>query len=231
MRKVQYGSQTIDYKIQEKSDLKSHYITVDRDTGVTLRGAPVAAEKADKLVLQRARWIMEKMNLVKSIGEDDIVTGSRMLYLGRRYYVQLILRDDLQKIEIEFNASKFKVYTPSLLSENQEALRAAFVRFMREKAVEKIAPRVFKISRETGLEFNQLKFRKLEKRWGSCTAANNIILNYEAIKLPFSLIDYLIVHELTHTRVKNHSKEFWAELGRYVSDWRVLDEKMAGMRL
>lgn len=231
MRQVQYGSRTIAYRIQEKSGLKAHYITVDRDTGVTLRGAPVPPEKSDRLVLQRARWITEKLNLVRAVGEDDIVTGSRMAYLGRRYYVQILLREDSDKIKIEFTASKFLVYAPSALSENQAVLKAAFTAFMREKAVEKIAPRMFALARKTGLEFRELKFRKLEKRWGSCTAQNNIIINYEAIRLPYSLIDYLIVHELTHTRVKNHSKEFWAELEKHVSDWRILDKKVGEWRV
>ncbi|MFK7979605.1 MAG: M48 family metallopeptidase, partial [Saprospiraceae bacterium] len=70
-----------------------------------------------------------------------------------------------------------------------------------------------------------------EKRWGSCTPANNIILNVAAIKLPFSLIDYLIVHELAHTKIKNHSKEFWAEVARHIPKWKTLDAKMYEMKL
>jgi len=76
-----------------------------------------------------------------------------------------------------------------------------------------------------------LKIRKLEKRWGSCTVSNNIIINLESIKLPFSLIDYLIVHELVHTKVKNHSKEFWSELSKHIPNWKELDDKMYGMKL
>jgi len=69
----------------------------------------------------------------------------------------------------------------------------------------------------------------MDKRWGSCTSANNIILNLEAMKLPFTLIDYLIVHDLCHTKVKNHTKEFWAEISKHISNWKKLDTKMAGM--
>lgn len=48
---------------------------------------------------------------------------------------------------------------------------------------------------------------------------------------PFSLIDYLIVHELIHTKIKSHSKEFWAEVSKYIGNWKELDEKMHGMKL
>jgi len=66
----------------------------------------------------------------------------------------------------------------------------------------------------------------MKKRWGSCTKANRIIINIEAMRLPFTLIDYLLIHELCHTKIKDHSKAFWAELSTYVSNWKALDEKV-----
>ena len=230
MPNVQYGHKTIEYSVLEKEGLKSHYISVDRGKGVVLKGQPISDEKAQKLILKKAKWILDKLDLVSSIGDDDIVTGSRIQYLGRKYYVEVFINNDKDEVQIDFTESKFKVSLPKLLN-NQRELQQAFETFFREKAKEKIAPRIRKWSKVTGLEFRDLKIRKLDKRWGSCTAANNIIINLEAIKLPFSLIDYLIVHELVHTKVKNHSKEFWAELSKHIPNWKELDEKMYGMRL
>jgi len=230
MPSVQYGNSTIDYSFLEKEKLKAHYITVQRGEGVTLKGKAISSTHADKLILKKARWIIDKLELVKSIGEDEIVTGSRVQYLGRKYYVQLFINNDLTKIQIDFNESKFKVSLPKTLN-TQIDLIQSFKLFYKRKAIEKITPRIKKWSKETGLEFNDMKFMELRKRWGSCTAANNIIINTEAMKLPFSLIDYLIVHELTHTKVKSHSKEFWAELSKHIPNWKDLDEKMYGMKM
>ena len=230
MPKVKYGNRTIEYTIQEKEGLKSHYISVGKKNGVTLKGAPIPAGKADTLVLRKARWILNKLELVRALGDEDIVTGSRIPYLGRKYYTEVFFNKQLEQVEIEFNESKFRIHVnPSM--EVQPAIKAAVETWRREKAIGKITPRVKKLAKQTGLIYQQLKFQKMEKRWGSCTESNNIILNTEAVKLPFTLIDYIIIHELCHTRVKNHSKEFWAELSRHISNWKELDEKVAGMKL
>ena len=230
MPSVQYGSQLIEYSTLVKDGLKSHYISIQKGDGVVLKGKAIPAEKANQLILKKAKWILDKLELVKSIGDEDIVTGSRIQYLGRKYYVEVFINDALDRINIDFTESKFRVSLPNSQND-QDSIKQAFESFFREKAREKIAPRVRKWSKVTGLKFGDLKFMKLEKRWGSCTEANNILINIDAIKLSFSLIDYLIMHELVHTKIKNHSKEFWAELSKHIINWKELDEKMYGMKL
>jgi predicted metal-dependent hydrolase len=230
MFNVQYGDRIIEYSFLEKEDLKSHYITVEKGYGVILKGKLISEELADKLILKRAKWILDKLDLVSSIDDGDIVTGSRIQYLGRKYYVQLLIENDSNKIEIDFTESKFKITLPNHLN-TQENLRLAFENYYRKKAQEKIEPILKKKAKSTGLFYKNLKFMKLEKRWGSCTPSNTIIINFHAIKLPYSLIEYLVVHELVHTKIKNHSKEFWAELSKYISNWKELDSKMYGMKL
>ena len=230
MFRVKYGNRIIDYSILEKKDLKSYYITVEKGVGVILKGKPITQEVADKLILKKAKWILDKLDLVSSIEDSDIVTGSRIQYLGRKYYVEIITENNTNKIEIDFTESKFKITLPTYLN-TQENLRQAFESYYRIKAQEKIEPILRKKAKSTGLNYNNIKFMKLEKRWGSCTPSNTIIINFHAIKLPYSLIEYLVVHELVHTKVKSHSKEFWAELSKYISNWKELDSRMYGMKL
>jgi predicted metal-dependent hydrolase len=66
----------------------------------------------------------------------------------------------------------------------------------------------------------------MEKSWGSCTPTNTILLNPEVIRLPYSLIAYVLVYELCHTKVKDHSKEYWAELSKHLANWRDLDTRI-----
>ena len=230
MHSVQYGNKTIEYSIQVKEGLKSHYISVEKGVGIILKGKAIPLEQSNKLILKKAKWILEKLELVRSIDDDEIVTGSRIQYLGKKYYVEILPVEGERRISIDFTESKFRVNVPQHLN-NQDEIKKAFEKFFKEKVAEKLIPRFKKWSKVTGLVYNELKFMKLEKRWGSCSPSNKININVNAIRLPFSLIDYLIVHELVHTKVKNHSKEFWAELSKHIINWKELDEKMYGMKL
>lgn len=68
-----------------------------------------------------------------------------------------------------------------------------------------------------GFEYNRVFIRRQKTRWGSCSGVNNINLNVNLVRLDQRLMDYVLLHELVHTRVKNHSLRFWRELDRYTS--------------
>ena len=227
---VQYGPHTIAYTVQVRPDLGAHYLSVARDEGVVLKGPSLPASQAAKLVLQKARWVLQKLELVRPAPQPgDIVTGSRIAYLGRQYYTEVVFDATLPKARVTFNHSSFRI-TVSPLGEVQAAITQALEAFFRAKAREKITPRVRQLAAKTGLSYAGLKFRHLPKSWGSCTATNTLLLNPELIKLPFTLIDYVILHELCHTRVKSHGKEFWAEVARHCPEWRALDARVGAVR-
>lgn len=230
MPEVKYGARVIKYSFEEKESLKAHYISVEKNAGVVIKGKVVSPLKAEQLILKKAKWILDKMDLVSSIEEGDIVTGSRIQYLGKRFYTEVLFDDQIQKAEVSFNHSQFKI-TVNPSGDVQQYIKEGLVAFYRLKAKEKIKARIKKWSKLTGLIYKEVRLMKLEKRWGSCTDTNNIILNINAIKLPYTLIDYLIVHELCHTKVKNHSKEFWAELSKHLPNWKMLDEQIGRMGL
>ena len=77
-----------------------------------------------------------------------------------------------------------------------------------------------------GFTFNRVYLRRQRTRWGSCSAKNNISLNLKLAALPAPLRDYVILHELVHTRIPNHGRDFWRELNRYVDDAQGLRDRL-----
>ena len=225
MRSVQYGDRTIAYTVQERPDLKAHYLSVDKDQGVVLKGLLLPTPQADKLVLRKARWILEKLALVQTVVAEDIVTGSRITYLGRQYYTEVIIDEFEPNARTAFNHSRFCIHVSPTV-DRQAAIQQALTAFFRAKAEEKLPGRLCQLAAKTGLVYTDFKIRSMEKSWGSCTSTNTILLNPAIIKLPYSLIDYVLMHELCHTKVKDHSKEYWAELSKHMANWKELDARI-----
>jgi len=96
----------------------------------------------------------------------------------------------------------------------------------REKASRKIILRCKELADETGLCFSRITIRSQKTIWGSCSAGNNISLNIKLARLPHKLMDYVILHELVHTRIKGHGRAFWEELDRYMVDSKSLRREL-----
>ena len=89
-----------------------------------------------------------------------------------------------------------------------------------------IVDRVEELACRHGFVYGRVFVRNQKTRWGSCSAQNNINLNVQLIRLPPALRDYVILHELVHTRIRNHGPGFWEELEKYVADCRQVDRQL-----
>jgi predicted metal-dependent hydrolase len=101
---------------------------------------------------------------------------------------------------------------------NSRAISATSFNIDRVESRQKLTGRLERLAKKYGFTYNRVFIRNQKTRWGSCSHRNNISLNIKILGLPEELRDYVILHELVHTRVKNHSGEFWAELDRYVAN-------------
>ena len=76
-------------------------------------------------------------------------------------------------------------------------------------------------SKINGLNYQKLTFKTLKSRWGSCSFDNIICINNLVYYLPLHLKDYIMLHELMHTKIKNHQKEFWQELEKICQNCKI----------
>ena len=100
------------------------------------------------------------------------------------------------------------------------------------QAIETLISRLEELAKIYNYKYARVSIRNQKTKWGSCSAKNNISLNINLVRLPDQLRDYVILHELVHTRIKNHSKKFWAELDKVVGgSAKELSKKLRKCRL
>ncbi len=92
----------------------------------------------------------------------------------------------------------------------QEAIRYGIEEALRREAKLFLPGRLKWLARQHGFEFENVTIKNLKSRWGSCSTLGNINLNLHLMRLPDHLIDYVLLHELCHTREHNHGSGFWA---------------------
>ena len=95
-----------------------------------------------------------------------------------------------------------------------------------DNARKRIVERLSYLAGEYGFTCNNITIRQQKTRWGSCSPKNNISLNIKLVLLPDVLLDYVILHELVHTRIHNHSRRFWAELDKYVVNSKIMAKRL-----
>ncbi|MBQ9470374.1 MAG: M48 family metallopeptidase [Bacteroidales bacterium] len=100
-------------------------------------------------------------------------------------------------------------HLPPTAPEVQQLARSALTEIYRAEAKAMLPLRTNALAMQHGFRYNKVTIRNTRTRWGSCSASNNISLSLNLMQLPDHLVDYVILHELCHTVVKNHSNDFW----------------------
>ncbi len=99
------------------------------------------------------------------------------------------------------------------------------------KAKKYLIERLNYLAGKHGFTYNRIFIRNQRTRWGSCSSKDNISLNMKLVRLPQELQDYVILHELVHTKHKNHSKKFWQAMDKLVGDSKQFRKQMRKYRL
>lgn len=108
----------------------------------------------------------------------------------------------------------------------QDAVQAAAIRALKKEARQLLPFRLKTLAQQHDYTYNSIAIKRLSGRWGSCSEHQDIILNCYLMQLPWSLIDYVIMHELAHTRVMAHGPAFWQEMAAHVPDLQQLRKQI-----
>jgi predicted metal-dependent hydrolase len=108
----------------------------------------------------------------------------------------------------------------------QKAAKTTAIKALRLQAEKLLPQRLEDLASKHGFNYSTVSVKQLKGRWGSCDQHRNIILNLYLMQLPWELIDYVLLHELTHTNILRHGPDFWAGMEEVLPHAKALRKQM-----
>lgn len=190
---------------------KTVAIIVDEQGQLVVR-APRRLPQAQiqQFVDQHAERIAEQQALRRP---KRFVDGELFWYLGVQYPLAVVDRDSRPKLYL---ADRFY-----LVKAAQSRARELFQAWYRVQAKSWLPERVDFYAGRMGLHYRKLRITSARTRWGSCSSKGDLNFTWRLLMAPPESVDYVVVHELAHLQVQNHSPDFWALVERNMPDYRL----------
>jgi predicted metal-dependent hydrolase len=169
----------------------------------------ISGKEVVAFVQKNEEWIKLQQRKFES-KKNRIEAGSEV---QTKLHTVAFLNGEKNRVISEGN--RINVFTTNFYSEEvQEYIENILTEIYRHEAKKILPPRLKLLATQHGFQYNKVTIRNNKRNWGSCSAKNNISLNLQMMKLPDELIDYILLHELVHTKIKNHGPDFWKGLDR-----------------
>jgi predicted metal-dependent hydrolase len=199
-----------------RSRRKTIAIIVERDASLTVRAPQRMSEtRINAFVESHRDWITRNQARVLAAGPispKHFAEGEKFLYLGMAYPLNILPR---QRSALTFDGKSFRL-SKSALPKAQDA----FVRWYKGQAALLLFERVLVLAGKHGFRYQKIRISSARTRWGSCSSLGTLSFTYRLVMAPPEVVDYVVMHELVHTQIHNHSRKFWDRLEGLMPDFK-----------
>jgi predicted metal-dependent hydrolase len=169
------------------------------------------------------KWISEHQS-------QKLAAFANHMRIGKAHTLYFIDDTSIDTLSSRISRNEIKIYIPTgydhSSAEVQGTVKKACLRALRKESEQLLPLRLADLANQYGFSYTDVKIKQLKSRWGSCNNFKQITLNLYLIQLPWELIDYVILHELTHTKVLAHGSDFWNELSKYLPNAKSLKKQI-----
>ena len=213
-RKLELKDSFVEYSLRRSTRRKKTVgITISQGKLEVVAPTRVTVKEIEAILLKRGDWILRKLEAVDSQPPTLSLTSGEMLpFFGG--LVQLLVGEeaDLTRPATQYDGTKLLITVSAGLSREEcsEWVRTALVGWYKAQAMDYLRESVARWSQSMGRDENpRILVREQRSRWGSCSADQTLRFNWRLAMLDPDLIDSVVVHELAHLEVMNHSPAFW----------------------
>jgi len=222
--RVKYGAKTIHYQIIKTGRVKTSEVIVDADTTTITVRTPLEKNKHEiqRIVLDKASWILQKQREYReSLPQLTKLTfkeNSTLPYRGKNY--PLVIKKKQSENQLQFINGEF-VATIRSSKNSKRLIKTLYESWLSDNAQIILKKKVKKYSKNIAIAVERIKIKNLRKRWGSLTKdKKSINLNVNLLKAPDDVVDYIIIHELCHVKINDHSHHYWDLVRKYMPSYQ-----------
>ena len=221
INKIKYGDITIQYELIKSNRRKTSQITVT-PSGIIVR---IPKNKSDldtkSMIQKKLPWIFEKQKYysqqIFQSPQTIFENNSVVPYLGKNYKIVISYRDT-QKVTKFKNIITFHIHNKNHTSSYIKSMYQNWLKSNAELYFNRIIQKYTSIM---NVKPTKITLKNMINRWGSATQKNEINLNINLMKAPINVIEYVILHEMCHLKIKQHSHYFWSMLSSYMPEYKI----------
>lgn len=168
------------------------------------------------VIHQKEGWLIKHLNQIEKLSQiplnKSLSEGSEILFFGKPHKIRIYTASLIDHIDLD--EEDIHIYLKDQVS--PEYIKTLLKKFYINSAKHLLTERTRYWSALMGVYPQRLRIKEQKTRWGSCSMTGTINYNWQIIMAPPTVIDYLVVHELAHMLIPNHSEKFWQVVSQYI---------------
>lgn len=206
-------------------------LSVKSDGEIVVTMPPGAQVKdAIRFVESKMDWILKQQSRTQA----GLTLFAPESCFKTKFHQLAITKGNTDRVYNRVGNGVIQIFIPDKVNHElpkvQEFIKNTLIDVMRWEAKLYLPKRLNELAEKHGFKYQDVSIKNTKTRWGSCSFTNNINLNLHLMRVPEHLIDYVLIHELSHTVVKNHGEKFWLLLEHCYPNSRKADKEMNNYR-